>query len=103
MVYNLLSIPIAAGLFFPLFHTRLPPTVAAIAMALSSVSVVFSSLALRLYKPPDVSIRRLPRRLRLPQVLRLRHLNDQYAPVQLDEAESTEELPNLVECCARQI
>jgi Cu+-exporting ATPase len=55
MVYNVLSIPIAAGVFFPIFHTRLPPTVAALAMALSSVSVVGSSLALRLYKPPNVS------------------------------------------------
>jgi Cu+-exporting ATPase len=73
MVYNLLSIPIAAGLLFPLFHTRLPPTVAAIAMALSSVSVVCSSLALRWYKPPDVmalqSSAPRRRRRRLPNML----------------------------------
>ena len=39
-----------------MFHTRLPPTVAALAMALSSLSVVASSLALHLYRPPKVSL-----------------------------------------------
>ena len=39
-----------------MFHTRLPPTVAALAMALSSLSVVASSLALHLYRPPNVSV-----------------------------------------------
>jgi len=56
LVYNCLGIPIAAGVFYPVFRTRLPPTVAAIAMALSSVSVVLSSLSLRLYKPPNIMI-----------------------------------------------
>lgn len=54
LVYNCLGIPIAAGVFYPLVHTRLPPTVAAVAMALSSVSVVLSSLTLRFYRPPNV-------------------------------------------------
>lgn len=39
-----------------MFHTRLPPTVAALAMALSSLSVVASSLALHLYRPPNVAL-----------------------------------------------
>jgi Cu+-exporting ATPase len=54
LVYNCLGIPVAAGVLFPLIHTRLPPTVAALAMALSSLSVVSSSLALRFYRPPKI-------------------------------------------------
>jgi Cu+-exporting ATPase len=54
LLYNCLGIPIAAGVFYPFVHTRLPPTLAALAMALSSLSVVGSSLALRLYQPPKV-------------------------------------------------
>jgi Cu+-exporting ATPase len=64
LLYNCLGIPVAAGVFYPLVHTRLPPTVAALAMALSSISVVFSSLSLRLYQPPIVTsldTRRRPR------------------------------------------
>jgi Cu+-exporting ATPase len=56
LLYNCLGIPIAAGVFYPLVQIRLPPTVAAAAMALSSISVVVSSLALKLYKPPKLSI-----------------------------------------------
>ena len=54
LLYNCLGIPVAAGVFYPLLHTRLPPTLAAMAMALSSFSVVLSSLALRLYRPPHI-------------------------------------------------
>jgi Cu+-exporting ATPase len=54
LLYNILGIPIAAGVFYPLIHTRLPPTLAALAMALSSFSVVMNSLALRLYRPPKI-------------------------------------------------
>ena len=54
LIYNCLGIPVAAGVFYPLVQVRLPPTLAAVAMALSSLSVVSSSLALRLYRPPKV-------------------------------------------------
>eukprot|EP00941_MAST-03F_sp_MAST-3F-sp1_P006163 g6163.t1 len=52
--YNVLGIPLAAGVFFPLIKVALPPEVAGGAMALSSVSVVLSSLLLNRYKPPQV-------------------------------------------------
>lgn len=62
LVYNCLGIPIAAGLFYPYVRTRLPPTVAALAMALSSISVVLSSLSLQLYQPPTLAGRQMRRR-----------------------------------------
>ncbi|MBC8353082.1 MAG: copper-translocating P-type ATPase [Planctomycetes bacterium] len=45
--YNLALIPFAAGVFVPLLGLRVPPSLAATAMALSSVSVVTNSLVLR--------------------------------------------------------
>jgi len=54
--FNILGIPIAAGAIYPATYTRLPPELAALAMALSSVSVVTSSLLLRRYAAPVVPI-----------------------------------------------
>ena len=46
-LYNVLAIPLAAGLLYPLWGVLLSPMVAAAAMSLSSISVVLSSLRLR--------------------------------------------------------
>ena len=50
--YNTALIPLAAGLFFPFLHILLPPEVAGLAMAMSSVTVVTLSLLLKKYLPP---------------------------------------------------
>lgn len=47
--YNIIGIPIAAGVLFPIFGILLSPIIASIAMAFSSVSVVANSLRLRKY------------------------------------------------------
>ena len=50
--YNVVGIPLAAGLLYPAFHLELTPWMAAAAMAFSSVSVLFNSLRLRGWRAP---------------------------------------------------
>lgn len=49
-IYNLIALPLAAGVLYPLFGVLLNPGIAAAAMAFSSVSVVSNSLRLRTKK-----------------------------------------------------
>ncbi|SQD93993.1 MULTISPECIES: heavy metal translocating P-type ATPase [unclassified Parafrankia] len=51
-VYNIVGIPIAAGVLYPFFEIRLSPVIAAAAMALSSLSVVTNANRLRHFTPP---------------------------------------------------
>jgi len=48
--YNILGVPIAAGVLFPVFGILLSPIIAALAMSFSSVSVIVNSLRLRSVK-----------------------------------------------------
>lgn len=51
LIYNMIAVPVAAGVLYPVVsngaHVRLDPVWASLAMAMSSISVVLSSLALR--------------------------------------------------------
>jgi len=52
--YNVIGIPLAAGIFYPLLGWQLSPMFAAAAMSFSSVTVVLNALRLRFFKPSKV-------------------------------------------------
>lgn len=49
--YNIIGIPLAAGVWYPMFGIRLNPMFGAAAMSLSSLFVVGNALRLRNFKP----------------------------------------------------
>jgi Cu+-exporting ATPase len=50
-IYNVLGIPIAAGVLYPVFSMLLSPIIAGAAMAASSITVVTNANRLRFFKP----------------------------------------------------
>jgi len=54
--YNVLGIPVAAGVFYPLWGILLSPMIGSAAMSLSSVCVVLNALRLRFFKPSQESV-----------------------------------------------
>ncbi len=53
-IYNTLGIPVALGLLYPFFGILLSPILAALAMSLSSVTVVTNANRLKRWKPKEV-------------------------------------------------
>jgi P-type Cu+ transporter len=66
--YNMIGIPIAAGLLYPFVGLRLSPIIAAGAMAMSSLSVVSNANRLRGFKPQPLSATELNHAPREPKV-----------------------------------
>ena len=54
--YNCLGIPLAAGVFYPAFAWKLDPMIAAAAMSMSSLFVVFNALRLRAFQAEKSSM-----------------------------------------------
>lgn len=56
-IYNIIGIPLAAGILYPAFGIKLSPMIGAAAMSLSSVCVVMNALRLRYFQPEhDASV-----------------------------------------------
>jgi len=51
-IYNVLGVPVAAGVLYPIFGILLSPMLASLAMSLSSVSVIGNALRLRNFRSP---------------------------------------------------
>lgn len=49
--YNIISIPLAAGILYPMYGIKLTPMIGAAAMSMSSVCVCLNALRLRFFKP----------------------------------------------------
>ena len=91
--YNSFMVPIAMGVLVP-WGITLPPMVAGLAMALSSVSVVLSSLRLKSWQPPRIAAPRGARRFsggwfqRLSRSIAPKRFAPQpYAPLRTDDIE----------------
>lgn len=57
LIYNCICIPVAAGVFYPVWEFQLPPMFGTIAMSLSSVCVVTNALRIKNFKR-DFSLRK---------------------------------------------
>lgn len=67
--YNVLGIPVAAGVFYPAFGLRLSPMIGSAAMSLSSVCVVTNALRLRFFKPKSAPPHTVSKPEKAPEII----------------------------------
>ena len=60
LIYNVICIPVAAGVLYPAFGIKLSPMVGAAAMSLSSVCVVLNALRLNFFQPDHAAVAAVP-------------------------------------------
>ena len=93
--YNILGIPVAAGVLYPAFGLLLSPMIGAAAMSLSSVCVVTNALRLRFFKPrpaePSASPDEAPEAAKAPaaaqtRVLRVDGMMCQHCKARVEQA-----------------
>lgn len=101
--YNVLCIPLAAGVFYPVAQIGLPPEAAGIAMALSSVSVLTSSLLLKQWGMSQADVQAMSAPWLLRQWAAVRRLcggsTSSYTVVQLPEGQGAETIDKFNATC----
>ena len=90
--YNIVGIPIAAGVLYPFLGLRLSPMIAAGAMALSSLSVVSNSNRLRSFNPKPIQSVSIERSAAEPEVEV--GSSDAPATIQADPTGKGEDMPD---------
>lgn len=89
-IYNIIGIPLAAGVFYTLLGWKLSPMFAGAAMSLSSVSVVLNALRLKLFKPIVVeNINLIKKDIKMEKILKVDGMTCGHCSARVEKALNT--------------
>lgn len=89
-IYNIIGIPLAAGVFYTLLGWKLNPMFAGAAMSLSSVSVVLNALRLKLFKPIVVeNINLIKKDIKMEKILKVDGMTCGHCSARVEKALNT--------------